>query len=519
MAKQFSADFSGRALTKNVVFSVITFTLNLFISFFITPYITNHFGSDSYGYLKMANDFAGYASLFSIALNSMASRFIMLERARGNEAKARQYFSSVGIANVILALFFVVPSVLCVRYLDTLFEISPAMVYEVKLTYALTFTNFILQLLFSIYSNCYYITNTLYLSSLRVSQASILNAVTVLGLFFAFTPRLHYMVLGSLAASLFTVGANLYYTRRLTPDLRFRFSDFSLRSVWTILSSGIWNSITQLSNLLTNQLDLLITNLFIGASTMGYLSVAKTAPNVIINFNATIANVFSPNLMRLYAAEDREGLRRAAKSAMRFMCLFVSIPNAILLTMGTQFYRLWVPGEPAALINVMTMLTIANSCVTGPLQPLYQIFTITNKVRENSLVMICYGLCYLAVVYILLRSTDLGVYAVLGTNLVGSLLVASLYHLPYAAKHIGLPRWEFFPEVGKSILSFGLVSLIGWAVSRLLPLESSWLHWFSGAILTALLGFGLNLFVVLRREERQLLREKIAGKLRRLAGR
>ena len=519
MSQTKAGDFSSRALAKNVVFSVITFALNFFISFYITPRITAQFGSDTYGYLKLSNDFASYASLFSIALNSMASRFIMLERSRGNTEKARQYFSSVGVANTILAAVFVVPALLCVRYLDTIFEIAPALVAEVKLTYALTFTNFILQLFFSIYSNCYYITNTLYLSSLRTSQASILNAVTVLTLFFAFQPRLSYVVCGSLVATAFTVCANLYYTRRLTPHLRFRFSDFSLRSVWTILSSGIWNSITQLSNLLTNQLDLLITNLFIGAQTMGYLSVAKTAPNVIINFNATIANVFSPNLMRLYAEGDREGMKKAAKSAMRFMCLFVSIPNAILLTMGTQFYSLWVPTQPAALITTFTMLTILNSCVTGPLQPLYQIFTITNKVRENSVVMICYGFVYLAVVYVLLKTTDLGVYAILGTNLVGSLLVASFYHLPYAAKHIGLPRWEFFPEIGKSILSFLLVSAIGFGVSRAVDLSGSWLRWFAGAALTALLGFACNLFLILHREERQLLKDKIGGKLRRLLGR
>ena len=109
MAKTQSGDFSSKALAKNVVFSVVTFALNFFISFYITPRIAGQFGSDTYGYLKLANDFASYAALFSIALNSMASRFIMLERARGNTEKARQYFSSVGVANTILALIFVIP--------------------------------------------------------------------------------------------------------------------------------------------------------------------------------------------------------------------------------------------------------------------------------------------------------------------------------------------------------------------------------------------------------------------------
>ena len=106
MAASNTDQFGSRAIARNVVFSVITFALNMCISFFITPYITERFGSETYGYVKLANEFANYASLFSIALNSMASRFIMLERVGGNEARARKYFSSVGIANVIMAAVF-----------------------------------------------------------------------------------------------------------------------------------------------------------------------------------------------------------------------------------------------------------------------------------------------------------------------------------------------------------------------------------------------------------------------------
>ena len=79
----FENHMNTRQLAINMIFSVIAFVLNLGISFFITPYITNQFGSEAYGFVKLANDFSSYASLFSIALNSMASRYLMLELSRG----------------------------------------------------------------------------------------------------------------------------------------------------------------------------------------------------------------------------------------------------------------------------------------------------------------------------------------------------------------------------------------------------------------------------------------------------
>lgn len=509
--------FSQKDLARNVIFSVITFALNTCISFFITPYITGHFGSDTYGYIKLANDFATYASLFSIALNSMSSRFIMLERVRGNQKRANQYFSSVGLANIIMSVIFIIPSAICVYYLDLIFEINPALVLEVKLTFALTFLNFIIRLLVSIYSNCFYITNTLYIQSLRNSQASILNVVLVLGMFLLLSPHISYVVIGTLAATVFTAFSNLYYSRKLIPDLRFRMSDFNPQCVKDILSSGIWNSITQLSQILTSGLDLLITNIFIGPTMMGYLSVAKTLPNVIFSFNSTIANVFSPNLMQLYAKGDSQGLKDAAISAMRFMCLFVSIPGAILCAMGAEFYQLWVPEQPAQIIHIMSVLTIANICISGPLQPIYQVFTITNKVRSNSTVMIIYGVASLLCAYTLLQVTNWGVYAILGSSLVGALIVAFFYHIPYSAKYIGLPKTAFVPEIIKSVLSFIAVTVVGLLINYAFDLDS-WIAWFAAAIATAIIGFAINFCLILSRKEQRKLFAMLHEKLRKLTG-
>ena len=82
-------EMNAKQLAINMVFSVVAFVLNFGISFFVTPYITNQFGSEAYGFVKLANDFTNYATLFSVALNSMASRFRSEERRVGKECRSR----------------------------------------------------------------------------------------------------------------------------------------------------------------------------------------------------------------------------------------------------------------------------------------------------------------------------------------------------------------------------------------------------------------------------------------------
>lgn len=510
-----NSNFDSKRLAINMAFSVAAFVLNTLISFFITPYITSQFGSEAYGFIKLSTDFTSFAALVTLALNSMSSRFIMLERERGNVKAANEYYSSLMLANVVLTLFIGTVSVITVLNLEKIISIPEGMTSEVKIVFAITFFSFLISLATSIYGNCFYLSNRLDISSIKTAESTIIRVGVIIGLFLLFQPKISYVAMGSLASTVYLCVCNFFYSHRLLPDLKVRRRYFSFERIKELLLSGIWNSITKLSQIFSSELDLLMTNIMINSQMMGYLSIAKTVPTLVASFNSTIANVFSPNLMMLYAKDDIDGLKKAAKTAMKFMCLFVSIPNAILITMGKEFFDLWVPGQPSHMINVLSILTIINSVITGPTQPLYQIFTITNKIKQSSIVLIIYGLCSVLVTFLCLQVTDWGVYAVAGVSLVGSIIVALIYHVPYAAKYIGLPKKTFFPEIGISILSMAILCIIGSAVNYFMELNSSWLMWFTGACLTGLLGLIINIFLILNKEERKKLMRKTSIMVRR----
>lgn len=500
--KEENGKLNTKLIVINMFFSIVSFCLNLCIGFFIAPYITKQFGSEAYGFVKLSNDFTSYASLFSIALNSMACRFLMMESTKGNIVDARKYYSSIFLANVVLTAILSIPSFVCVYFLENFLEIPVVLVLEVKLTFAITFLAFLLNLVGTIYGNCYYLSNKLYLSSIRDSVVNVVKVVCIICLFIFAKPRIVYVALGGGIATVLAIVYNIYFTRKLTPEYRFIFSDFEWKKLWTVLSAGIWNSITKLSQIFSSGLDLMISNLFIGSKEMGYLALAKTVPNLLVSFNASVANVFSPNLMLLYAKNDMEELHKVLTRAMRFMCLFVSVPIAVLISMGGDFFELWVPEQPSKLICTLSVLTIVNACVTGPMQPIYQIFTITNKIRQSSIVMIIYGFVSVLVTFVFLVTTDVGLYAVAGVSLVGSIIVALGYHLPYAAKYIGLPWYTFYKEIVKSVVSLASVCVIGYFINSFFDLNTWWL-WFFGAGSTAVIGIIVNFCWMLNKEEKK----------------
>ena len=62
----------------NIVTSVGVLVVNLFISFWLSPYIIRTIGVEANGFISLANNFVTYANLIVTALNAMAARFITI---------------------------------------------------------------------------------------------------------------------------------------------------------------------------------------------------------------------------------------------------------------------------------------------------------------------------------------------------------------------------------------------------------------------------------------------------------
>ena len=88
----------------NLLAQIVMFGVNLCISFFLVPYITEVIGVDAYGFVGLANDFVSYAQIVTVAINSMASRFITIKIHEGDKEEANKFYSSVVIANIILSI-------------------------------------------------------------------------------------------------------------------------------------------------------------------------------------------------------------------------------------------------------------------------------------------------------------------------------------------------------------------------------------------------------------------------------
>ena len=498
----------------NITANIISFLVVVGINFFLTPYIVNNVGSEAYGFVGLANNIISYAELITLAFNSLAIRFITLSICEGNIKRANEYFNSIIMTNIFISGILLIFSIYIIKNINNIVEIPLNILKDVKLLWIFLFLNFFVNLLGSTYNVSTFATNRIDLNSLRIIQSNILKVFILVAFFCLFEPHVWYIGLSAFICSIFLFATNIKYKYELLPFLKISIKYFEISKVKELFFSGIWSVVTKLGQLLSDGLDLLIANLFIDSSAMGSLALAKTVPMAIVSLLSNINNVFSPNITIYYANKDKTSLVKEINRSMRISGVFTSICISILIILGYNFYRLWVPNENAYLIQILSILTIFGMVFSGNAGALFNIFTVVNKLKLNSFVILINGLINSFLVFIIIKNSNLGIFAVAAVSSITSLIKNLTYTPIYAAKCLDLKWSTFYPSIIRYIICTVLNICICFICCYYLN-KSNWLGLLVNVFLCLIIGFVIGYVIMLNIDEKVYFKNKIIKVLKK----
>lgn len=503
----------NKKLVINIFACLISFVATLGINFFLTPYITNNVGIEAYGFVSLANNFVNYASIVTLALNSMASRFVSISVFKKDYENASKYFTSVLVANIFMIIFLMIPSILCVIYLDSIIAIPFNLVWSVKILFLLIFFNFFISLINSTYSISTYAADKIELFTLRNMETSIIKILLMFVLFYIFDANIIFVGIATVISTLYFLIFNVYYKKKFLPFIEVKKIYFDIKKVIEIIISGIWNTITKIGQILTDGLDLLISNLFVSATAMGQLSIVKTISSSISILTSSLVNIFQPSITKKYAKNDKK-IVKEINFSMKIVALFSNILLVGILVFGKYFYQLWIPNEDANLLYLLTIISLVGNSINYAVNPLFSVFTVTNKLKVNSLVIVGLGFFNIGVVFLLLKFVPFinPLIIIAGVSAVTSTIKNLIFVPIYSAKCLEVDKKSFYPPIVKSVVS----SLFMGAVFSIFTYTfdiNSWLKLIIFAIICGALGFGISLLVLFDKEEVKKLISLIKNKI------
>lgn len=494
----------GKQLSINFITQMLSFVINLAISFFLTPYVLKFIGKDVYGFVSLANNLAGYVSVFTIALNGMLSRYVTISVAKKDFNSISRYMTSVVIANVGIMLILLPISIAFIANLGRFINLPVGAEWDVKLLFFLIFFGFCINLPGGCFYSCTYAANRLDKANISSLISSILRITILMVMLVTLTPRVWYVGFASLACTVYLIIIYRHYQKKFMPEIHISFVWFKWGTVKELMSIGIWNSISQLSQLLLTGLDLLIANVMVSVMSMNLLSYAKMIPTQLLSLLGAVVGIFAPMMTIAYGKGNKDEFIRETNFAIKCSGFLCSIPIIGLVVFGESFFGLWLkalsPGEVHT-VAILSILTILPQIFSVYIYPLYTVNTITAKIKLPVIVTIGYGTLNVILVYWILRMTNLGIYAVAGVSSVLSVLYIFSFVPNYAAYTINVSRLTFYRPLLRGLLCnivlIGIFSLIGIAF----PIKD-WSSFFNVCVFSAFIGYFVIFFILFNREER-----------------
>lgn len=501
----------NKRLLINLIASIVALAVQMGISLILTPILVEKLGNEAYGFIGLANNFVSYATIVTVALNSMASRFITIAIHRGEEKKANEYFSSVFISNIIMSIVILILLVLMVFNLNKLLNIPEYLNTDVKITFTLVFINFIITLLSTVFNIATFVKNRIYLSSIQQIIGNVLKIIAILILFGIFQPKIYFISISAIIYTAYVMIANVYLTKKLAPELKVTIKNFKISAVIELIKSGLWNSLNNLSTMLLSGLDLLIANLFIDSTAMGTLSIAKTIPTAVLTLLGTISNVFLPQFTILYSKNKIDELINETKFSIKVMSLIMIVPLAGFIVFGTEFFSLWLPSKtPNEIIEIqiLSILTLLPNLVSSYIYTLYGINTVTNKLKVPVIVTFVLGIISVIVTYILVQTTNLGVYAIAGVSSI-ILVIRILTFVPmYAAHNLKVKKGIFYGTLFRALVTSALIMVL-FAIINMNITINSWLELAICAVTAGIIGYIVSFICLLNKKEKAKVKQKV----------
>ena len=490
-----------KSIPLTLILSVIALGINYVISLVLTPYISDTLGTEAYGFVTLAKTIANYGIILTSCLNSFSSRFITIAYQKKEKNKANTFYSSVIIANIILLFATLIFSLVFVTNIRLFIVVPDELIADVKILFFLDFINYIVLAIGNIFTVYAYIKDKLYITHIIRIAAYGTEAVILLILFKYSDPHVYYVGISLLLSSGVLLILNAYAKRRELPEVIFSPKNYSFSAIRTLLISGFWNAVNNIGNLLNSGLDLWISNRMLSAFSMGQLSIVKTVSTIFTTLAQIVSAPFQPRLLQKYSCNDYEGVVNVLKKQIVFSGFVTSVICSGFISLGESYYFLWTPNQNVNLLQTISIITVIGFWFEGIATPLFFVYTLTLKNLVPCVITVISGILNVIGMYVLLKYSELGLLAVVGTTSVLGFFTYFVFNPIYASRCLHVSVGTFYP----SILKVFFASVIVLAVSHVLSLilhPDTWLGLIFSAITVFIIAVPIHYIITTTKNEK-----------------
>jgi O-antigen/teichoic acid export membrane protein len=490
-------------MTKNIFFSLLSFASSLVLAFFVSPMILHNLGDTRFGVWAMFGEVLTYYGLLDFGIRGAVNYFVGRSLANEEPSEVAGYTSSAFLGLTALsALVFVIGTALVMLFQDAWVR-GGVDRFEVVGGAIGFFLLFSVSLPIEVFAAALAGSRRVFIVSLSELSARLLSTLLMfIGLSWA--PSILVLLGAQLAGKLVYWTSIRINVRRHVPNAVVAIHMASRSKLVEMLRYGSKNLIIDVSWLVVNRKDVMLTTIFLGPQWVATYAFARIIVSSVIEICSSITQVIRPNLIYHWARKEYEQAYSIYYTIARYSTFPVLLAAAFLAVFGSDFIRLWigerfVTGDWWFRSDIILMFMLGAQIPRAMHSVSWQILLATNTQHALSVTIVIEAACNLALAFWLVRYGTVGIAIALFIPM----FLSHVFVVPVLLQRlVGISMRRYWVEgVGRTVLVALAVAVLGLALHSMIPPR----HWPSllldGGIMAAV-GLALGIVFVLRPEDR-----------------
>lgn len=447
----------NKRIAKNTLFLYFRMILIMGVTLYTSRVVLDKLGITDYGLYSVVGGVVGMLSFLNGTLSIGTSRFLTYELGAGNNDHLQRTFSTAFYTHLILSgIILLIMETGGIWFLYNKLIIPPE---------RLTACIWVFQL--SILTTIIAITQVPYTAVIMAHErmsiyayVSIFEAVSKLIVCYLliitdFDKLIFYAVLVAIIQLLVALYYRFYCSRNFIESRLRRLFDKSIFR--SLMGFSGWNILANITETLKLQGVIVLMNMFFTPAIVAAQAIANQVTNAMMQFVNSFRTAINPQIIKLYAAGDKEASKKLTLSTTVYcfdLVLLLGLPTLFVMD---ELLHLWLVEVPDYAVIFTQWMIICQ--IIGTFNAAFYIpMMAANKVKSNSMAAVYLGIGQFVILYILLKM-GFGVmwvqYLAIFTTIIFSLIVKPyiLYkEINYRFKELLICYWNCSKVLGFSLI-------------------------------------------------------------------
>jgi O-antigen/teichoic acid export membrane protein len=332
---------SSRVVAHNALFNSAGYILGVAYLFFLIPMILAHLGMEQFGLWSLILALTGYLGLADAGMGSSFVRYIAEYVAVADHTRVNKVVHLGLFFYAVLSIFLFGVGILAFPFLYALLGIPPHL-------YEIGFNVFVLSLLSFATMSISAVLASVLAGIQRLDALNILVACTLVSRFAAISITLHlgYGVVGlmiaDLSISVLSLVPVLLVTRKLFPDISFRWLGYDHELMKTLLKFGSQLQVSKFAEMVQAQFDKFLLTRFTGLPAVSTYDFGSRPLGRLRSLPLTAVSSLIPAIASLDALGNEDRIRSAFVRSTRYLSV-VSIPIFVFVAwFAEEIIQAWL---------------------------------------------------------------------------------------------------------------------------------------------------------------------------------